>query len=103
MTTESIETRAVAALAALKDMLNPFKCTHPASRLGVLRGETIDRSDADFSIVTYHLFCRKCSEPIELSYAQMIGGVDGFLSSGFEGSKITPASTSPHNQPTSCA
>ena len=59
-----------------------FKCKHPARWLGVQQKETIERKDADFDVVTYHLICRKCSEAVTIAYAKTIGGVDAFLNRG---------------------
>jgi hypothetical protein len=69
-------------MSAIKTFIGMFSCKHPAGELGILQHETVNKSDDDFNIVTYHLFCRVCGEPVKLSYAQMIGGVDGFLSRG---------------------
>jgi hypothetical protein len=53
-------------------MFGLFKCTHPASRLGVERKETVEPLDDDFAITTYHLVCRKCGERVGLEYASLI-------------------------------
>ena len=68
-----------------------WKCKHPFNRLGVQREATSVPSPKypeDYNHVTYHLFCQKCGEKLDITYAQMIGGVDGFLARG--GAKATP-------------
>jgi len=56
-----------------------FKCKHPASMLFVYSEETVEPNDEDSVIVTYHLYCRKCNEKIDISYAKLIGGVDAYF------------------------
>jgi len=60
----------------------PFNCNHPANRLLVKKELTSEKKDADFNIVTYHLFCNRCMKDVDITYAQMIGGVDEFLKRG---------------------
>ena len=57
----------------------PFNCNHPANRLGVKKDLTSKNKDADFNIITYHLFCKNCGKDVDISYAEMIGSVDEFL------------------------
>lgn len=59
-----------------------FRCKHPAAALRVARPETVARVDDDFNSVTYHLLCGNCREHVHIEYAQMIGGVEGFLARG---------------------
>jgi len=61
-----------------------FFCKHPAKRLYVLKKETITPSGngLDFNIVTYHLKCGDCGADLDISYADMIGGVEGFMKRG---------------------
>ena len=56
-----------------------FKCAHPARFLAVQKPETVDRQDADFKVISYHLFCRKCGGEVSLSYVRTNDGVDAFL------------------------
>lgn len=59
-----------------------FGCKHPAKRLVVEREATVEQRDADFNIVTYHLICRDCGDPVKVKHAACIGGVDAFLARG---------------------
>mgnify|MGYP000700432861 CR=1 FL=1 len=56
-----------------------FRCKHPANMLAVQKDETVTPHNEDYSIVTYHLVCRKCQEKIDISYAKVLGGVDGMF------------------------
>lgn len=65
----------------------PFKCKHPASALFPKKDHTETPSKEYpeyFTEVTFYAYCIRCGEPVTLSYAKMIGGVDGFLERGME-------------------
>jgi len=64
------------------NILNLFQCKHPAKDLYVQREATTEKRDEDFNIVTYHMYCGVCNKHINISHAQMIGGVEGFLKRG---------------------
>lgn len=57
------------------------KCNHPAVFLHVEDNETISPSDieGDMEHVTYHLYCMKCNEKIDIKFARFIGGVDAAI------------------------
>jgi hypothetical protein len=57
-----------------------FSCKHPASELAVNKVHTAEVLDDDFEKITYHLFCLKCSAPVDITYVVCIGGVEKFLS-----------------------
>ena len=57
------------------------KCNHPANSLVVYKDATVENIDEDFNKVTYHLQC-SCGEMVDIKYAKMIGGVDGFMERG---------------------
>ena len=49
-----------------------FKCNHPASRLFVEKEATVeDTNDPLYQHVTYHLFCLKCDEKVEIKFARL--------------------------------
>jgi len=60
------------------------RCKHPAASL-VIRThiETVDFKDPeynkDFEKVIIHLFCRRCGEDIEITYAKCRGSIEEFL------------------------
>lgn len=62
----------------------PFRCKHPAAALRVERKATVTPIDADFTSITYHLLCSHCGERVEVQYAEMVGGVEGFLARGHQ-------------------
>ncbi len=53
-------------------MFNFFKtkCEHPAKHLFVDCDATVEAVDDLFDKVTYHLYCEKCEELIDISYAK---------------------------------
>lgn len=61
-------------------MYKLFKCSHPFKYLVVEKEHTEKAIDCDFKDISYHLFCKKCSENITLTHAKLIDGVDGFIS-----------------------
>ena len=48
-----------------------FKCKHPFRAVRVEKQETDEPKDAFFAKVTYHLYCSKCGESLNLSYARL--------------------------------
>jgi hypothetical protein len=50
--------------------------------LAVKKDSTAARKDADFNIVTHHLFCQGCGKDVDIKYAQMIGDVSDFIDRG---------------------
>lgn len=56
-----------------------FKCKHPFSAIGVQAQETEEPKDAFFSEVTYHMYCSKCGELLNLRYARLEVPVEDFL------------------------
>ena len=66
----------------MKFLLKLLKCQHPAKWLAVAKEATEKQHDEDFNIVTYHLFCRKCGEQINLTHAKMVGGVEAYIERG---------------------
>lgn len=50
-----------------------FKCKHPASSLFVEKDATVqdDPSSPLYQHVTYHLFCLKCDEKVEIKFATL--------------------------------
>lgn len=58
----------------------PFKCKHPAHRLGVFSPKpTIEPIDEDFEKVIFHLHCWGCGETLTVACANLIHGEDAFL------------------------
>lgn len=55
-------------------MFNLFKCNHPAWALAVQKDSTykpdMKQLPGEFTIITHHLYCQKCQEHIDISYAQ---------------------------------
>lgn len=51
-------------------MFGLFKCKHPADELHVQRVHTIEQSEeTEFKHVTYHLYCYKCGDRIDIKFA----------------------------------
>lgn len=51
-------------------MFSLFKCKHPADELHVQRVHTIEQSEEpEFKHVTYHLYCYKCGDRIDIKFA----------------------------------
>ena len=48
-----------------------FKCNHPAKFLYVEKEPTVKPVDEWFNHVTYHLFCGKCGEKVDIKYTQI--------------------------------
>lgn len=55
-----------------------FKCKHPFRSLIIQKESTTKNIDRDFEEITHHLLCRKCNTKLDLSYAEMIGGLEGY-------------------------
>ena len=54
-------------------MFNLFKCKHPARALFVRTDSTSKDSDnhpGEFTIITHHLYCMKCNEQVDITYAK---------------------------------
>ena len=49
-----------------------FKCKHPANRLHIQKDETRKRISNFFEEVTYHLYCTKCNEKIDIKYSKVL-------------------------------
>ena len=56
-----------------------FECKHPFDRLAVEKGSTEGPPGKDFTEVTHHLFCQKCSTKLDLKYSKTNGGVAAFF------------------------
>lgn len=59
-----------------------FQCKHPAKQLQVKKDSTETIIDKDFIEVTHHLHCSWCNKDVDIKYAKLIGGVEGFLKRG---------------------
>ncbi len=63
-------------------MFSIFTCTHPLKYLAVQKESSEVKLDEDFSKVTHHLRCTKCSKDVSISFAKLNGGVTEFLNRG---------------------
>lgn len=57
--------------------MNFFKCKHPFKCLAVEKEHTEipdSKYPNDFNMVTYHLFCRRCKERVDLTHAKILRG-----------------------------
>lgn len=66
-----------------------FLCNHPAKHLAVARDATVKDVDADFEEITYHLFCCRCGERIDIKYSNIKGDVRDFIKRGIKGEVST--------------
>lgn len=54
-----------------------FKCKHPANSLCVEKEATVSNTDDPlYQHVTYHLFCLKCDEKVEIKFARLTCSVE---------------------------
>lgn len=59
-----------------------FKCSHKFKHLAVFDDSSIKDSEEYPHLameVTHHLFCRNCNKRLDIKYASLKGGVEGFL------------------------
>ena len=63
-------------------VLQFWTCKHPAFWLAVEKDSTEEWVDVDFTRVTHHLFCQKCTKPVTVKYMKCNGGTEAFLRRG---------------------